>query len=81
MLAGDSMPPVPMAEVIAAELELVGSHGMAARAYPPMLAEIIGGGLQPQRLVTRRISLDRGSRAALARLGQRPGDGITMVIP
>jgi D-arabinose 1-dehydrogenase-like Zn-dependent alcohol dehydrogenase len=80
MVADDDMPPVPMAAVIAAELEVVGSHGMAAHAYPAMLAEIVGGTLHPERLVTRRLTLDEAP-AALAALGQHPGDGITMVIP
>jgi alcohol dehydrogenase len=80
LLAEDELPPVPMSAVIAGELEVVGSHGMPAHAYPGMLAEIIDGTLQPQRLITSTIGLaDAGS--ALAALGQRPGDGITLVIP
>jgi alcohol dehydrogenase len=80
MLAGDDMAPVPMATVIAGELELYGSHGMAAHDYPAMLAEIADGSLQPQRLVTHRIPLT-AAPAVLARLGQHPSTGITMVIP
>jgi D-arabinose 1-dehydrogenase-like Zn-dependent alcohol dehydrogenase len=80
MVADDDMPRVPMAAVIAGELELVGSHGMAARAYPAMLAEIVAGSLRPERLITRRITLDEAP-SALALLGQQLGDGITMVIP
>jgi alcohol dehydrogenase len=80
MVADDHMPPVPMSEVIAAELELVGSHGMAAHAYPAMLAEIVEGRLHPQRLLTRRLTLDEAPEA-LAALGQHPGDGITMILP
>ena len=80
MLAADDLPPVPMARVIAAELELVGSHGMAAHAYPAMLADIVDGTLQPQRLVTHRLPL-AGAPAALAALDQQPCDGITMIIP
>lgn len=80
LVADDDMPALPMAAVIAGELELVGSHGMAAHAYPPMLAEIAAGTLHPERLVTRRITLDE-TPAALAGLGHHPGDGITMVIP
>jgi D-arabinose 1-dehydrogenase-like Zn-dependent alcohol dehydrogenase len=80
LLADDDLPPVPMAEVIARELELLGSHGMPAHAYPDMLAEIMTGSLQPQRLITRKIALtDAG--AALTQLDQRPGNGITLVIP
>jgi threonine dehydrogenase-like Zn-dependent dehydrogenase len=80
MLAADDLPPVPMASVIAAELELIGSHGMAAHAYPAMLADIVDGTLQPQRLVTHRLPLAEAP-AALAALDQQPGDGITMIIP
>ena len=80
MLAEDDMPPVPMSTVIAEELELYGSHGMAAHDYPAMLAEIADGSLQPERLVTHRIALTDAA-AALAGLGQSPSDGITMVIP
>src|SRR5690606_32376578 len=46
-------PPLPMDRVIAHELEIVGSHGMAAHAYPAMLAAVATGGLRPDRLVTR----------------------------
>ncbi len=80
MVANDDMPPLPMAAVIAAELELVGSHGMAAHAYPAMLAEIVTGTLHPERLLTRRLTLDEAP-AALAGLGEQPSNGITMVIP
>lgn len=80
MLAADEAPSVPMARVIAAELELIGSHGMAAHAFPAMLADIVNGTLQPQRLVTHRLPL-AGAPAALAALDQQPGNGITMVIP
>jgi D-arabinose 1-dehydrogenase-like Zn-dependent alcohol dehydrogenase len=80
MLAADDLPPVPMGTVISAELELIGSHGMAAHAYPAMLADIVDGTLQPQRLVTHRLPLTEAP-AALAGLDQQPGDGITMIIP
>ena len=49
--------PLPMDQVIGRELELFGSHGMQAHEYPPMLAAIEAGELQPQRLVTRTIGL------------------------
>jgi D-arabinose 1-dehydrogenase-like Zn-dependent alcohol dehydrogenase len=80
LLGDDDSPPVPMAAVIAGELELIGSHGMPAHAYPEMLAEIMDGRLQPQRLITHTIGLAEAG-AALAALGQRPGDGMTLVIP
>ncbi len=48
---------VPMHEVIAKELVLLGSHGMPAHEYAPMLAMIAAGTLAPRRLVRRTVSL------------------------
>ena len=64
--------PVPMDRVIGRELEVLGSHGMAAADYPAMLAMIAAGRLRPQDLVTREIGLaDAGP--ALVEVGRRPG--------
>jgi alcohol dehydrogenase len=61
-----------MERVIAAELQVLGSHGMAAHAYPELLGLISAGRLDPRRLVTRELGLaDAG--AALAEVGRRPG--------
>jgi alcohol dehydrogenase len=79
MVADDDMPPLPMAAVIAGELEVIGSHGMAAHAYPAMLAEILDGSLVPQRLIQRRIELAEAG-GALAALDDLPTPGITMVL-
>jgi alcohol dehydrogenase len=65
-------PGVPMDRVVALELELLGSHGMPAHAYPEMLGLIASGRLQPQRLVTRELGLDEAG-AAFADLGTVPG--------
>ena len=78
MVADDAMPPLPMGAVIAGELEIIGSHGMAAHAYPAMLAEIVDGTLAPQRLIQRRIGLAEAG-AALAGFDERPTAGVTMV--
>ncbi len=80
MLAADSLPPIPMATVIAQELQILGSHGMAAREYPAMLSEILAGTLKPQHLIRRRIAL-AGVPAALGSLDQQPADGITIIEP
>ena len=63
---------VPMDRVVALELELLGSHGMAAHAYPEMLGLIAAGRLRPDLLVTRDICLDEAG-AAFADLGAVPG--------
>jgi Zn-dependent alcohol dehydrogenases len=66
--------PVPMARVIGLELELLGSHGMAAHAYPAMLELVRAGVLRPDLLVTSTITLD-AAPAALAAMGSAPGVG------
>jgi alcohol dehydrogenase len=69
-----------MARVIAFELEIVGSHGMAAHAYPAMLDQVVSGLLRPDLLVTRRISLDDAG-AALAAMDTANPAGATVIIP
>ncbi|MEW2162041.1 zinc-dependent alcohol dehydrogenase family protein [Streptomyces sp. NPDC007084] len=72
--------PVPMARVIGLELELLGSHGMAAHAYPAMLELVRAGVLRPDLLVTSTIPLD-AAPAALAAMGSAPGSGVTVIEP
>ncbi|MGE9809346.1 zinc-binding dehydrogenase [Janibacter sp. G1551] len=57
----DGHPRAPMARVIGWELDLLGSHGMAAVDYPGMLALIESGALQPQRLIERTIDLEEAA--------------------
>ena len=80
LLLGDaSTPPLPMDLVIARELELYGSHGMAARDYPPMLALIESSALRPGLLVGHVIGLEDAGRA-LAAMDHAPATaGITVV--
>ena len=79
LLAGD--PVVPMGDVIARELSVLGSHGMAAADYPRLLELVRAGGVRPESLVARHITLDEVPDAfeALA-AGTAPG-GVTMVEP
>ena len=65
-------PLVPMDRVIALELELLGSHGMAAHAFPALLALVAAGRLRPDLLVTREVGLDDAG-AALQQVGRTPG--------
>nr|WP_297424885.1 zinc-dependent alcohol dehydrogenase family protein [uncultured Actinotalea sp.] len=81
LLAGDERTPLPMDRVIAWELELYGSHGMAAHEYPAMLDAVAAGVLRPDRLVTRTIALDEVPEA-LAALGDgSAGPGMTVIAP
>ncbi|MEU5396686.1 zinc-dependent alcohol dehydrogenase family protein [Streptomyces tibetensis] len=76
----DGTTPVPMARAIALELELLGSHGMAAHSYPPMLELVRSGVLRPDLLVTSTITLEEVP-AALAGMGTAPGAGATVIVP
>ncbi|MFF9685752.1 zinc-dependent alcohol dehydrogenase family protein [Streptomyces sp. NPDC014623] len=76
--AGD--PVVPMARVIELELEILGSHGMAAHDYPPMMEMVRAGALRPDLLVTSTLTLD-AAPAALAAMGAAPGAGVTIIEP
>ncbi|MFF9000013.1 zinc-dependent alcohol dehydrogenase family protein [Streptomyces achromogenes] len=78
--SADGTTPVPLARAIALELELLGSHGMAAHAYPGMLHLVRTGVLRPDLLVTRTIPLD-AAPAALAAMGTATGAGVTVVEP
>jgi alcohol dehydrogenase len=76
----DGQPRVPMARAIGWELDLLGSHGMAARDYPGMLALIERGDLRPQDLIERIISLDEAA-VLLPTLDQASPVGMTMIDP
>jgi D-arabinose 1-dehydrogenase-like Zn-dependent alcohol dehydrogenase len=71
---------VPMDRVVAYELEILGSHGMAAHAYPEMMRQVSAGALRPDLLVTSVIGLD-DAPAALAALSEGSGPGITVITP
>jgi D-arabinose 1-dehydrogenase-like Zn-dependent alcohol dehydrogenase len=73
-------PRVPMDLVIARELALLGSHGMAATAYPEMLALVEAGRLRPGDLVTREIRLDEVPEALVA-MGEAGAAGMTVIRP
>jgi alcohol dehydrogenase len=76
----DGHPRVPMARAIAWELDLLGSHGMAAADYPEMLARIESGDLRPQDLIERVIGLDEAA-ALLPAFDQASPAGMTMIDP
>jgi D-arabinose 1-dehydrogenase-like Zn-dependent alcohol dehydrogenase len=76
-------PAVPMGRIIARELEIVGSHGMAAHSYAEMLDQVVAGRLRPDLLVGRRIGL-AGAGEALAAMSDAPVGtpaGMTVIVP
>ncbi|WP_462418401.1 zinc-binding dehydrogenase [Kytococcus sp. Marseille-QA3725] len=78
--AAQGRPRLPMDRVIDWELDLLGSHGMAASDYPAMLHRIARGELRPQRLVERVVGLEEAAEL-LPVLDRAPGAGITVVDP
>lgn len=78
--SADGTAPVPMARVIALELEILGSHGMAAHAYPELLRLVAAGTVRPDLLVTSVIGL-AAAPDALAAMGSAPGAGVTVIDP
>lgn len=78
MLAEHSEPKIPMAYVIANELEIIGSHGMQAHRYTDMLAMLESGKLKPERLVGKTISLEE-SIEALVNMDTYQSVGATVV--
>lgn len=79
LLGDEARAGLPMDLVVARELQVLGSHGMPAPAYPAMLDLIARGSLDPRRLVGSVIDLS-AAPAALRSMGE-PGAaaGITVV--
>ena len=78
MLGEHSQPKVPMARIIAHELQILGSHGMQAFRYGAMMSMIATGKLKPQKLVGRKLTLDEAP-AALMAMDRFEGTGIGVV--
>lgn len=66
LMTGDHrLPPIPMGAVISRELELLGSHGMQAHAYPEMLHLFSSGRIRLKQLLGKTISLEDGVQALM----------------
>jgi alcohol dehydrogenase len=78
MLGDNSTPEIPMAKVVAHELEIYGSHGMQAHRYDAMFAMIQSGKLAPEKLVGKTISLEQ-SIDALVNMDRFETRGVTVV--
>jgi alcohol dehydrogenase len=76
----DGHPRVPMERAIGWELDLLGSHGMAAVDYPPMLSLIERGELRPQALIERVVGLAEAAQL-LPRMDTAAPTGITLIDP
>jgi alcohol dehydrogenase len=77
---GLGLPAVPMHLVLGRELQVLGSHGLSAHAYPQLLSLVASGRMHPDQLITGIIGLDQAG-AVLATMGDTPPTGITVVHP
>ena len=68
-----------MGLVVARELEIYGSHGMAARDYPAMLDLVASGALRPDLLVGSVIGLEDAGAALAAMSRPATSAGVTVV--
>ena len=78
LLGPASAPPLPMDLVIGRELEIYGSHGMAARDYPAMMAMVADGTLRPGAAIGQVIGLEDVGQALAAMNG--PGSVVGMTV-
>ncbi|MEE9270855.1 MAG: zinc-dependent alcohol dehydrogenase family protein [Candidatus Krumholzibacteria bacterium] len=70
LLVGDShLPPLPMHQVIARELQIYGSHGMQAIQYGGMLDMIVSGKLNPSLIIRKTVPLEEAPKE-LQSMGQ-----------
>ena len=78
MLAENSTPAIPIAKVIANELEVLGSHGMQAHRYDAMLAMIESRRLAPEKLITKTVNLEQ-SIGVLTGMDRSDAPGIAVI--
>ena len=78
MVADYKDAPVPMNQVVAKELVILGSHGMQAHQYPPMLEMITSGTLHPGKLISKTVSL-KESLSELESLGENFQTGVVVI--
>lgn len=75
-------PQVPMDRVIAWELDVLGSHGMAAADYPAMLEEVVSGRLDLSGVIAPGpvLTLEQAAEA-IPRIGDVASPGLAVVDP
>jgi alcohol dehydrogenase len=76
----DGGPRVPMGRVIAWEIDVLGSHGMAAADYPEMLELVASGVLRPQDLLDRVVGMAEAA-ALVPTMDTAPRAGMVVLDP
>lgn len=79
-LLATAVPDLPLDRVIGWELEVLGSHGMAAADYPAMLQLVASGRLRPQDLVGGAVGFEEAARL-LETADSAPPIGIAVLHP
>ena len=79
-LLAAAVPDLPLDRVIGWELDVLGSHGMAAADYPAMLDLVAGGRLRLQDLVGRSVGFAEAARL-LQTADTAPPTGIAVLHP
>lgn len=72
---------IPMGRVIAWELSVLGTHGLAAHDYPELLELLTDGRIRPESLHTRTITLEDAPAALAAMDTPEHPAGITLILP
>jgi alcohol dehydrogenase len=78
MMGEHRSPQIPMARVIAHELEIVGSHGIQAYRYVPVFEMIRTGKLAPEKLIGKSITLGEAVDA-LTGMDSNDSPGVTLI--
>ncbi len=79
LMTGDHQhPKIPMDQILANELEVIGSHGMQAYKYSEMLNMIKNGTLQPEKLIQSTITLE-DAITALPNMNSFDNKGIQVI--
>ena len=71
---------VPVDRIVALELRLAGSHGMAVDGYHQILADMAAGAYRPADLVARRVGLSEAARL-LPKIPASDLAGVTIIEP
>lgn len=79
LLGEHSTPPLPLDRVVAKELEIHGSHGMAARDYPALLKLVASRAVRPDLLVGQVIGIEEAGAALAAMSRPATRAGITVI--
>ena len=80
LLDDEATPAIPMGKVIAEELELLGSHGIAVGEYAAMLDDVVTGRLRPSESVGRTIPFDDLPDALVAMDRPATSAGMTVAV-